>query len=45
MKDRLCQGDPDLTPFLGFELNAAFEQGRLVYNHCRENPFFLGKIT
>lgn len=35
MNDRFLQGNPDLPHFLGFELNAASEQGRLFYNHCR----------
>lgn len=33
--DGFLQGDPDLPHFLGFELNAASEQGQLFYNHCR----------
>lgn len=49
--DRFLQGDPDLPHFLGFELNAASEQGWLFYNHCRrksilpwENYLGNGKI-
>lgn len=44
MKGGLFQGNSDLPHFLGFELNAASEQGPLFYNHFREIHSSLGKL-